>query len=163
MAIRWRLATIAALMAGACGLSACNLADRSDDRDTAARGRDERPDRERRERAPEREPERDSVASDEPGPRAQLASSTRSDPAGISRDWFAGRWTDTGDCADAGEFRPDGTFQLADGSRGMWNIREGRLVVQGQAGRNALQLRRTGDTAVEVLNSDGSVGRSIRC
>lgn len=96
-------------------------------------------------------------------PRALPAASPAGDPGAVNRAWFAGRWTDTGDCAQAGLFSADGTFNLADGSRGMWNVRGGRLVVQGTTGRNELQLRRVDDDTVEVLNADGSAGRSIRC
>jgi len=85
------------------------------------------------------------------------------DPGGVTRGWFAGRWTDTGDCADAGEFAANGTYRLADGTRGMWNVQNGRLVVQHQGGRNVARLRRVDETTVEVAADDGSVGRSTRC
>jgi hypothetical protein len=81
----------------------------------------------------------------------------------VTRGWFAGSWTDSGDCADAGHFATNGTYLLADGTRGMWNIQDGRLVVQHAAGRSALQLRRVDKDTVELVNEDGSVGRSTRC
>ena len=81
----------------------------------------------------------------------------------VTRDWFAGRWSDTGNCADAGQFAANGTYLLADGTRGMWNVQDSRLVIQNSSGRNVIQLRRVDDNAVEVVNADGSVGRSIRC
>ena len=31
------------------------------------------------------------------------------DPGNVTRAWFAGRWTDTGDCAQAGEFAANGS------------------------------------------------------
>lgn len=95
--------------------------------------------------------------------RAELASSRTPPRGNVTRDWFAGSWTDTGDCADAGAFAIDGRFRLADGSRGMWNVREGRLVIQNAQGRNEVELRRVGEDEAQVVNADGSVGRSTRC
>ena len=85
------------------------------------------------------------------------------DPAVVTRAWFAGRWTDTGNCTDAGNFAPNGTYLLSDGTRGMWSVQDGKLFVQHANGRGAIRLRRVDDTTVETLNDDGSVGRSTRC
>jgi len=85
------------------------------------------------------------------------------DPGAVTRIWFAGRWTDTGDCADAGEFARNGTYRLADGTRGMWNVTGGRLVIQHAEGRSAVRVRRIDDTTIEIVNEDGSTGRSTRC
>lgn len=84
-------------------------------------------------------------------------------PGDVTRAWFAGSWTDSGDCADAGRFAPNGTYLLADGTRGMWSVQDGRLVVQHANGRSALPVRRIDQNTVEVANKDGSVGRSTRC
>lgn len=84
-------------------------------------------------------------------------------PGEVTRSWFAGSWTDSGDCANAGRFAPNGTYLLADGTRGMWSVQDGRLVVQHADGRRALRVRRVDDATVEVVNEDGSVGRSTRC
>ncbi len=85
------------------------------------------------------------------------------DPAAVTRSWFVGRWTDTGDCADAGEFAANGTYRLANGTRGMWNVADGRLVIQHAEGRSAVQVRRADDSTIEIVNEDGSTGRSTRC
>ena len=85
------------------------------------------------------------------------------DPSAVTRAWFAGKWTDTGDCAQAGEFGANGMYLLADGTRGMWNIVDGRLVVQHAGGRGAVRIRKVDEHHVEVVNDDGSVGRSARC
>ena len=89
--------------------------------------------------------------------------STPAKPGGVTRTWFAGKWTDSGDCADAGRFEPNGTYLLADGTRGMWSVQDGRLVVQHKAGRHALRMRRIDQDTVELANEDGTVGRSTRC
>lgn len=152
--------------------------DGGDDRDTG-RDRDERSgdrdrdrdrgERDRRDRDSDRE-DRHSGDRDLDGParddrRASLASSSDDGDvdSGVTREWFVGSWTDTSDCDQAGEFSDDGRYELADGTRGMWNVREGRLIVQRPGGRNEVRLRRVDDDTVNVLNADGSIGRSIRC
>lgn len=85
------------------------------------------------------------------------------DPEAVTRAWFAGRWTDTGDCADAATFAANGTYSLADGTRGMWNVQDSRLVVQNDGGRNVVRLRRIGEGEVETIAEDGAAGRSKRC
>jgi len=151
-------------MAAALLASACNTAD-DRDRETASRDRLERKERERDREARDRNgaKERRKLDQAEFEPRLQPASSTPPDPSIVNRGWFAGRWTDSGDCNDAGRFSPDGTFVLADGARGMWNVRGSKLVIQGTGGRSELQLRRIGDDTIEVLDADGTPGRSTRC
>jgi hypothetical protein len=161
MARGLKLIVLAALCTGA-----CNMADRTE----SERGgrRDGEAARNRSERAIDNRAERNKSAEAEPlvleqGQGGQLASATPRESGGLSRDWFAGSWTDTGDCADAGAFNRDGRYRLADGTRGMWNVRGRRLIVQNAQGRNEVQLRRTGDNTIEIVNEDGSVGRSTRC
>jgi len=114
-------------------------------------------------------PSREAQGQSERGEQAELDAApsppqpAEADPSAITRTWFAGRWTDTGNCADAGEFAANGTYRLADGTRGMWNVQNGRLVVQHAEGRNVARLRRVDDGTIEVAADDGSVGRSIRC
>lgn len=84
-------------------------------------------------------------------------------PTAVTRSWFTGRWTDTGDCADAATFASNGTYVLADGTRGMWNVQDSRLVIQNSGGRNVVRVRRVGDDAVETVAADGTAGRSTRC
>jgi hypothetical protein len=155
-------ALAASLLAGA-----CNMADGQREREgaRAERGKQRESAERRTDKGEPRQPVRKLEEADGAA-EAQLASSPASAPAagGLTRAWFAGRWTDTGDCAQAGQFSADGTFSLADGKRGMWNIRDGKLVVQqGGGGRSEVQLRRIDDDTVEVVGSDGSGGRSIRC
>ena len=138
----------------------CNLADR--DRDDQ---RSERVEREAtgNDQAVSEAPDNGAAERNEQVKGAELASSSPRDPGGVNREWFAGSWTDSGDCAQAGEFNRDGRYRLADGTRGMWNVREGRLVVENANGRNEVRLRRIGDDVAEIVNQDGSVGRSVRC
>jgi hypothetical protein len=161
MAKGLKLIVLAALCTGA-----CNMADRSESERAGRRDRDAP--RNLTDRAGDNRADRNKAAEaeplpPEPGQGGQLASATPRETGGLSRDWFAGSWTDTGDCADAGAFNRDGRYRLADGTRGMWNVRGGRLVVQNAQGRNEVQLRRTGNDTIEIINEDGSVGRSTRC
>lgn len=87
----------------------------------------------------------------------------KADPAQVTRAWFAGRWSDTGDCADAGAFVGNGTYHLADGTRGMWSVQDGKLFVQHAGGRTAIRIRKVDERTVEIVNEDGTAGRSIRC
>jgi hypothetical protein len=144
---------LAALAAGA-----CNMADDAGKPRKAEAGRPAEPVSAPAAR-PERQPARARLGELDTAPAPAAAPR----PGEVTRGWFAGRWTDSGDCTDAGQFAEDGTYLLADGTRGMWNIHEGRLVVQHSGGRSALKLRRVGEDVVEVANEDGSKGRSTRC
>lgn len=148
------------ILAAATAAAACNMADDADKRERAGM-----------EGVPK--PAAAPAGRTEPLPararlealdEAEAPAAAKAEELGhVTRSWFAGKWTDTGDCADAGRFAPDGTYLLADGTRGMWNIQDGRLVVQHEGGRSALQLRRLDESTVELDNADGSTGRSTRC
>jgi hypothetical protein len=146
------------ILAGALAAGGCNMADGAGKRGKAEAQRPPQPVSQLATK-PEREPARarldelDTVPAPAATPKA----------GEVTRGWFAGRWTDSGDCADAGQFAENGTYLLADGTRGMWNIQDGRLVVQHSGGRSALKLRRVDEDSVEVVNEDGSKGRSTRC
>ena len=88
----------------------CNLADR--DRDDQ---RSERVEREAtgNDQAVSEAPDNGAVERNEQVKGAELASSAPRDPGGVNREWFAGSWTDSGDCAQAGEFNRDGRYRLA--------------------------------------------------
>lgn len=96
-------------------------------------------------------------------PIAADAPAEKADPAIPTRAWFAGKWSDTGDCAEAGTFEPNGTYLLADGTRGMWSVQDGKLFVQHAGGRATVRLRKIDDRTVEIVNEGGTAGRSIRC
>lgn len=85
------------------------------------------------------------------------------DPAAVTRSWFVGRWTDSGNCADAGAFDANGTYRLPDGTRGMWSVVDNLLVIQNAAGRVEARLKKLDEDNVEVANPNGATGRSVRC
>jgi len=154
-----RPARLLPLLLGALAAAGCNMADRREQRAPAnlASAAQEQPPLP----APKVERRAARARLDEietaPGPAAPAK------PGDVSRNWFAGNWTDTGSCADAGRFERNGTYLLADGTRGMWNVQDGRLVVQHKGGRSALRVRRIDQDKVEVTNEDGTAGRSTRC
>jgi hypothetical protein len=152
-----RLLTIAA---AALAAAACNLADDAG-REKAAKAAPAAANAALPSAKSERQPARAQLGEPEAGSAAEPEPAR--EPAGITRAWFAGRWTDSGDCAEAGRFEPNGTYLLADGTRGMWNIVEGRLVVQHKDGRSSLPIRRIDADTVEVANPEGAPGRSRRC
>ena len=159
MAARFPLILAATLLAGA-----CNMADRSPrERERATREEPARADKGSDLWGNDAQTANAALPADQDG-NAQLAAAPAATPRdALHRDWFAGSWTDDGDCSHAAQFNADGQYRLADGTRGMWNIRNGRLVVQNDSGRTEVQLRRTGADVVEIVNRDGSVGRSTRC
>ncbi len=144
---------------GALSAAGCNMADRREQREPApiANAAGEQPPLP----APkaERRPAQARLDEIDAAPEPVAPAS----PGDVTRSWFAGSWTDSGDCADAGRFERNGTYLLADGTRGMWNVQDGRLVVQHKGGRSALRVRRIDQDTVEVTNEDGTAGRSTRC
>ena len=147
------------LILRAVAAAGCNMADRREQREPSPivdAAKEQPP-------LPAREPERRPAQArlDEIDLPAEPAAPAK--PGDVTRSWFAGNWTDSGDCADAGRFERNGTYLLADGTRGMWNVQDGRLVVQHKSGRSALRVRRVDQDTVEVTNEDGTAGRSTRC
>ncbi len=91
-----------------------------------------------------------------PAPAAPAAGSTE-----LTRDFIVGRWTDSGDCADALDFRADGTLQAPFGDGGRWELNGNRLINVG----NPRELTVTvidADT-MDTANPDGATRRVTRC
>lgn len=78
------------------------------------------------------------------------------------RAYVLGRWTDDGDCDNAVDFTADGRFLAANGSQGLWNLAGDRLTLTG-ASTTTLQLVPIDQNTMNVVNPDGSLGRSTRC
>ncbi len=142
----------------AAALAGCNMAD-DGGKNMPAPAAKAAPERQMSSQKPEERPARARL--DEIDALSERAAPAK--PGDVTRSWFAGSWTDSGDCADAGRFAPNGTYLLADGTRGMWSVQDGHLVVQHKAGRHSLRLRRIDQDNVELSNEDGTVGRSTRC
>jgi len=90
--------------------------------------------------------------------RSPLRSRPRSDPA-----FLAGRWTDNGDCAAAVQFDLGGRFATHDGAAGRWTLNGDRLTMSGDSATLTIQIVPIDRNAMNVVNADGSLGRSTRC
>lgn len=80
----------------------------------------------------------------------------------LDRAYVMGRWTDDGDCAAAVEFMEDGRFVASNGNEGLWHLAGDRLTMQGERAL-VLQIVPIDQNTMNVVNPDGSLGRSTRC
>jgi len=72
----------------------------------------------------------------------------------ITEEWFVGVWSDTRGCEESYRFDPGGIVIAPDGSRGIWSIEDGNvLVVSGSGGTERSAMTRVSDD--EVMGSDG--------
>ena len=79
----------------------------------------------------------------------------------LDRGFLIGRWTDD-DCSAAVEFMSDGRFVAANGNEGLWHLAGDRLTLQGDR-TVTMQLEPIDQNTMNVVNTDGSLGRSTRC
>ena len=95
-------------------------------------------------------------------PNAIPASSTLT-PA-VDRAFLIGRWTDARDCHAAGEFTADGRYTNTNGQIAAWTLQGDRLILtfDGAAPRS-LTVSAPDQNTLNVVNPDGSTGRSTRC
>ena len=82
--------------------------------------------------------------------------------AALDRNYIVGRWTDNGDCSVAVEFGMDGRFTANTGAGGLWNLDGDRLTMSGSE-TLTLQIVPIDQNTMNVVNPDGSLGRSTRC
>jgi hypothetical protein len=112
-------------------------------------------------------------AGKDPAANAAEAAGGGKDPAGgaipaaaggitLNRDYVAGRWTDNGDCSVAVDFGLDGRFTANNGAGGLWNLDGDRLTMSGSS-TLTLQIVPIDQDTMNVVNPDGSLGRSTRC
>jgi hypothetical protein len=80
----------------------------------------------------------------------------------LTRAYVVGRWTDKGDCSDGVDFTSDGRFTTQNGAGGLWNLQGDRLTMTGTS-TLTLQIVPVDQDTMNVVNQDGSVGRSTRC
>ncbi len=101
-----------------------------------------------------------SAASGDKDPVAGAAPASGA-PA-LDSAYVTGRWTDNGDCGNSVEFAGDGQFQTTSGSGGLWNLAGDRLTMTGDR-TLTLQIVPIDQNTMNVINPDGSIGRSTRC
>jgi hypothetical protein len=96
-------------------------------------------------------------------PNVIPTSSTLVLPA-VDRAFLIGRWTDARDCDAAGEFAADGHFTNAAGTSATWTLDGDRLTVTfAGASPRTLRVSALDQNTLNVVNPDGSIGRSTRC
>ena len=81
---------------------------------------------------------------------------------GLDRAYVMGRWTDDGDCDNAVDFLPDGRLIASNGREGLWNLAGDRLTLTVDS-TITLQVVPIDQNVMNVVNPDGSLGRSTRC
>jgi len=95
-------------------------------------------------------------------PNAIPASSTLT-PA-VDRAFLIGRWTDGRDCHEAGQFTADGRYTNTAGQSAAWTLEGDQLTLtfDGAAPRT-VRVSAADQNSLNVVNPDGSTGRSTRC
>lgn len=82
----------------------------------------------------------------------------------VDRAFLIGRWTDGRDCHEAGQFTADGRYTNAAGQNAAWTLTGDQLTLsfEGAAPRT-LRVSAADQNTLNVVNPDGSAGRSTRC
>lgn len=98
------------------------------------------------------------------GSKDLAAGATPASSGGVTLDraYVVGRWTDNGDCSQAAEFAGDGRFFANNGNEGLWNLQGDQLTMTGSS-TLTLQIVPIDQNTMNVVNPDGSLGRSTRC
>ena len=95
-------------------------------------------------------------------PNAIPASSTLT-PA-VDRAFLIGRWTDGRDCHESGEFSADGRYTNTAGQNAAWALAGDQLTLTFDgASPRTLRVSAADQNTLNVVNPDGSTGRSTRC
>ena len=80
----------------------------------------------------------------------------------LNQAFLVGRWTDNRDCNNATDFGQDGQFRSSGGGMGQWTLVGDRLTLSGEQSLVA-QIVVIDQNTLEIVNPDGSRGRSTRC
>jgi hypothetical protein len=82
----------------------------------------------------------------------------------VDRAFLIGRWTDARNCDQAGQFAADGRYTNAAGVGAAWTLDGDRLTVTfAGASPRTLRVSALDQNTLNVVNPDGSIGRSTRC
>jgi hypothetical protein len=82
---------------------------------------------------------------------------------GLSPQALVGRWADDVNCQMDINIFADGTFRSFNGGSGNWRLNGDMLQLSGDGGTFTLRIQAFDGQSMQVVNPDGSVGRSIRC
>lgn len=80
----------------------------------------------------------------------------------VTDAYIVGRWTDDGNCGSAASFLADRSFIAGNGNAGRWMLSGDRLTLTG-SDTLTLQIVAIDRDTMNVVNPDGSLGRSTRC
>lgn len=82
----------------------------------------------------------------------------------VDRAFLIGGWTDAGDCNEAGQFTADGRYTNTAGRSAAWTLEGDQLTLtfEGAAPRT-VRVSAVDQNTLNVVNPDGSNGRSTRC
>jgi hypothetical protein len=82
----------------------------------------------------------------------------------VDRAFLIGRWTDGHDCHEAGQFTADGRYTNNAGQNAAWTLDGDQLTLtfDGAAPRT-VRVDAADQNTLNVVNPDGTTGRSTRC
>lgn len=82
----------------------------------------------------------------------------------VDRAFLIGRWTDGRDCHEAGQFTADGHYTNSAGQNAAWTLVGDQLTLSFEgATPRTLRVSAADQNTLNVVNPDGSTGRSTRC
>jgi len=82
----------------------------------------------------------------------------------VDRAFLIGRWTDARDCSEAGQFTADGHYTNAAGRSAAWTLEGDQLTLTFDgATPRTVRVSALDQNTLNVVNPDGSNGRSTRC
>lgn len=82
----------------------------------------------------------------------------------VDRAFLIGRWTDGRDCHAAGQFTADGRYTNTDGQNAAWTLVGDQLTLTFEgAPPRTVRVSAADQNTLNVINPDGSNGRSTRC
>ncbi|MBC7985115.1 MAG: hypothetical protein H7X93_00360 [Sphingomonadaceae bacterium] len=91
------------------------------------------------------------------------ASAVASSPSEEIRALIIGRWTDSGDCADATAIREDGSFASPSAGEGRWTLESEYLTLAGDRETIELAVQEIDRSAMATVNPMGRIGDWTRC
>lgn len=82
----------------------------------------------------------------------------------VDRAFLIGRWTDARDCHAAGQFTADGRYTNTAGQSAAWTLVGDQLTLTFEGAEpRSLTVSAPDQNTLNVVNPDGSTGRSTRC
>ena len=96
-----------------------------------------------------------------PDEATNSATATPAAGAALTQEYIVGRWTDSGNCADAIEFRADGAMVGPFGQDARWELRGSDLYMVGNP--DPLRMTVVDQRTMEMVRPSGDRRRATRC